>query len=110
LVIIYLFILLFYDIYIYIYILLLILGLTGTATQFEQATMETTGDQSQTIRGKSSGTEGQVDANFVDPENETEKKEARKEIVPRSSMWDHFIKTKDEKGRLKSAKCKLKVA
>jgi hypothetical protein len=27
----------------------------GTATQFEQATVETTGDQSQTIRGKSSG-------------------------------------------------------
>jgi hypothetical protein len=54
----------------------------GNATQFEQATVETTGDQSQTIRGKSSGTEGQVDANFVDPENETEKKEARKEIVP----------------------------
>jgi hypothetical protein len=70
----------------------------GTATQFEQATMETTGDQSQNIRGKSSGTEGL--------ENETEKKEARKEIVPRSSMWDHFIKIKDEKGRLKSAKCK----
>jgi hypothetical protein len=78
----------------------------GTATQFEQAIVETTGDRSQTIRGKSSGTEGQGDANFVDLANETEKKEARKEIVPRSSMWDHFIKIKDEKGRLKSAKCK----
>jgi hypothetical protein len=76
----------------------------GTATQFEQATVETTADQSQTIQGKSSGTEG--DANFVDLENETEKKEARKEMVPRSSMWDHFIKIKDDKGRLKSAKCK----
>ena len=32
----------------------------GTATQFEQATVQTIGDQSQTIRGKSSGTEGQV--------------------------------------------------
>jgi hypothetical protein len=74
----------------------------GTATQFEQATVETTGDKSQTMRGKSSGTEGQGDANFVDLENETEKKEARKEIVPRSSVWDHFIKIKDEKGRLKS--------
>jgi hypothetical protein len=27
-------------------------------------------------------------------------------MVPRSSMWDHVIKIKDNKGRLKSAKCK----
>jgi hypothetical protein len=77
----------------------------GTATQFEQATVETIGDQSQTIQaGKSSGTEG--GANFVDLENETKKKEARKDMVPRSSMWDHLIKIKDNKGRLKSTKCK----
>jgi hypothetical protein len=42
----------------------------------------------------------------IDLETGTGKEKARKVMAPRSDVWNHFIKIKDDKGFLKSAKCK----
>jgi len=42
----------------------------------------------------------------IDLENDTGKEKERKQMAPRSNVWNHFNKIKDDKGFLKSAQCK----
>jgi hypothetical protein len=54
------------------------------------------------------GQQGKTNDNktvLIDVE-ETEERVERKEMASRSDMWQHFIKIKDEKGFLKTGKCK----
>ena len=82
----------------------------GTGTQFdsqqamvmvpmsvaEQPSLET---QEQ---GKTEGTKKVV----IDVDEKETEKTQRKELAPRSEMWQHFIKIKDDKGLLKAGRCK----
>ncbi|CAD6258482.1 unnamed protein product [Miscanthus lutarioriparius] len=84
----------------------------GTGTQFdsqetqamvmvpmsvvEQPSLET---QEQ---GKTKGTKKVV----IDVDEKESEKTQRKELAPRSEMWQHFIKIKDDKGLLKAGRCK----
>jgi len=70
----------------------------GTGSQFVEANFEMAVDQSQQTEGKSA-------ENVIDLEKEDEKQQARKEIAPRSDMWNHFTKIKDDNNVLKAAKC-----
>jgi hypothetical protein len=43
---------------------------------------------------------------LIDVEETEKEKVERKEMASRSDMWQHFIKIKDDKGFLKTGKCK----
>ncbi|CAD6250684.1 unnamed protein product [Miscanthus lutarioriparius] len=53
-------------------------------------------------QGKTEGTKKVV----IDVDEKETEKTQRKELAPRSKMWQHFIKIKDDKGLLKAGRCK----
>ena len=53
-------------------------------------------------QGKIEGTKKVV----IDVDEKETEKTQRKELAPRSEMWQHFIKIKDDKGLLKAGRCK----
>lgn len=50
--------------------------------------------------------EGEKKATEDEEENDKEKN-ARKPMAPRSDIWDHFLKIKDDQGIVKKGKCNL---
>ncbi|WVZ98620.1 hypothetical protein U9M48_044033 [Paspalum notatum var. saurae] len=73
----------------------------GTDSQFAPsgAIVETVGDKSQS---QEQGTEN----NAIDLDDNEDKGQGRKEMEPRSKMWEHFNKVKDDKGVLMAGQCK----
>jgi hypothetical protein len=64
--------------------------------------MDVEGSDSQPVQKQ-----GQAgDKVVIDLEEANEKDNARKQMEPRSDVWNHFIKMKDDKGILRHAKCK----
>ena len=45
----------------------------------------------------------------IDLENDIGKEKERKQMAPRSNVWNRFNKTKDDKGFLKFTQCKYRT-
>jgi hypothetical protein len=80
----------------------------GTGTQFDesQATRAMLIDAGQPSLNTEAGERQGIEDAVIDLEKDKEEGPARKEMAPRSEMWDHFIKIKDKKGKMKAARCK----